>query len=151
MRIGRADFTATAYIALTGLILPFAANFIGGLFNGFPPEQYWVVSRYNPQINWGGIILIILSDCFAVGAASASRLILYRAGRVMRLIPTFLGYGLLALCHYNIDLGSDAQAGIALLFAPFFAALVIAAATSAVLFLNHLAVRRREKSGHAAE
>ncbi|MDD4818009.1 MAG: hypothetical protein PHI85_08585 [Victivallaceae bacterium] len=137
------------WIALIGMFLPFAANFIGGDVNGFSSEQYWFGGRGNPAVRWDGVFFIAVFNLFAVGAALGSWLLLCRIHRVLRMVPTAVGYGFLAVAHFNLDLSSDAQAGIVLVAAPFFAAVVTAVTTVLVLFGRFLRYQCRRASGRS--
>ena len=118
---------------LVGILLPYAARLPRGAdwieqytSGGLSGALY--LGGFN-AIAWGSILLVIL---------------LYRRPASL-LVPAICGFGFLAWAHYNLDLASDAQADIALVFIPIYALPMIAISGAIGYLLD-----RRLRVRHAA-
>lgn len=125
-------------IALVGILLPYLARVPGGtawldqyLSAGVP--GFLLISTFN-AIAWGSILLLSL---------------LYR--HVSSLVcPVVSGFGFLAVVHGTLDLAADAQAGVALVFIPFYA-LAFIAVGGALGYGYDRWLRRRDVDDRAKE
>ena len=99
-------------IVIVGILLPYLAR-IPGMFV-YGPEWLWsyldvgldgllFIGAFN-AINWGTVLLMTLNLKHARAAW----------------YPAVLGFALPVFLHASLDLSSDAQAGIALIFIPIF-------------------------------
>lgn len=87
---------AIGLITLTGILLPFAANIVGGLIREFPPFQY-----FEPE----AAILLSALNVFVIGSAVFSYLLLCRINHIiLRFLPAIFGYLLLAWIHSRLDI-----------------------------------------------
>lgn len=101
-------------IAIIGVLLPYIARIPRGLawlqqYTDIEPGGYLFLGAFN-AVAWGS--LVALSFVFR------------RPGPLS--IPCAFGFGFIAWAHYNLDLASDAQAAIALIFIPIYALVPIA-------------------------
>jgi hypothetical protein len=106
-------------LVLIGMPLPFAANIIGGIVNGFSPGQY-IFQHNSFVVNIGGILFLSGFNAIAIGVAFASFLMLENCHIILRWLPTIAGYVLLTVLHFHLNLSSDAQAAIAVVFIRFW-------------------------------
>lgn len=112
-----------------------------GIANGFSSGQYIFTKG---TLSIGAILLITWFNLIAVLAALASYWLLSRIYPLLRLIPAIAGYAFLAIAHYYLNLASDAQASIALVFIPIYAAFATGTATILLLILRFLWHRFRK-------
>ncbi len=100
-------------IVLIGILLPYAARLPGGIawlkqYTDAGLSGFLFLSAFN-AIAWGAILALSF---------------LYRRALSMA-VPAVLGFGFLAWAHATLDLASDAQAPIGLVFIPIYALLPI--------------------------
>ncbi len=101
-------------ISMMGILLPYAVR--------VPRGDAWVQQYTDTGIV--GFLFITLFNAIAVGALIGISYMFRRP--VPLLIPCILGFGFLGWAHYNLDLASDAQASLALIFIPIYALAPIA-------------------------
>ena len=101
-------------IAAFGMLLPYVVR--------IPRGSAWVQQYTDTSI--GGFLFFGAFNAIAWGSLVAISF-LYRQPASL-LAPCLLGFGFLAWAHYNLDLASDAQAAIALIFIPIYALAPIA-------------------------
>jgi hypothetical protein len=100
---------ARIMIVLVGILVPYVARLPGG--------TEWLQQYTNS--GFGGLLLLSAFNAIAWGALLAvSR---WYQNPVSLLPSVLCGYGFLAWAHYSLDLASDAQAAIALVFIPVYA------------------------------
>lgn len=102
-------FKARLLIVAIGIALPYAARLPGGL--------EWLQQYTDWSI--GGWVLLNGVNAIAWGCLLALSFAYVRP--VALLVPCLFGFGFLALAHGMLDLGSDAQAAVALVFIPIYA------------------------------
>lgn len=124
---------ARILVVLVGLVLPYAARLPRGLdwlrqYTDVGPAGWLFFGAFN-AVAW----LAILGATF-----------LYRRP-VSVLAPAVAGFGFLAWAHATLDLASDAQAAIALVFIPLYALVPIAVGAVVGLVLD-----RRRRGAQAA-
>ena len=100
-------------IVLIGILLPYAARLPGGIA--------WLQQYTDAGLN--GFLFLSAFNAIAWGAILAISF-LYRHALPMA-VPALLGFGFLAWAHYTLDLASDAQAAVGLVFIPIYALLPI--------------------------
>ena len=96
-------------VAVVGILLPYLVRIPGG--------AAWV-ERYT-DVGVRGFLLFGAFNAIAWGSIVALSFLFRRPGPL--LIPCVLGFGFLAWAHNEVDLASDAQAGLALLVIPIVA------------------------------
>ena len=101
-------------VALVGILLPYAAR--------LPRGAEWI-GQYTSS-GLGGALFLGGFNAIAWGSILLVSLLYRRPASL--LVPAIGGFGFLAWAHYNLDLASDAQAAIALVFIPIYAVPVIA-------------------------
>ena len=124
---------ARILVVLVGLVLPYAARLPRGLdwlrqYTEVEPAGWLFFGAFN-AIAW----LAILGATF-----------LYRRPASV-LAPAVAGFGFLAWVHATLDLASDAQAAVALVFIPLYALVPIAVGAVVGLVLD-----RRRRGAQAA-
>lgn len=100
-------------VVIIGIVLPYLARVPGG-------------TTWLRQYTSGGVGALLLLEGFnaiAWGAILATTFLYRRPSSVI--FPALFGFGYLAYMHATLDLGSDAQAGIALIFIPIYALLPV--------------------------
>ncbi|MDQ6645902.1 MAG: hypothetical protein M3Y93_01550 [Pseudomonadota bacterium] len=105
--------TSRVFVAVVGILLPYLARLPGGAdwlaqYSHGGPDAWLFLGGFN-AIAWVAIVAISL---------------LYRHAASL-LAPSLLGFGFLAWAHGSLDLASDAQAALALIFIPIYALLPI--------------------------
>ena len=101
-------------IAIVGILLPYAVRIPRGLD--------WLQQYTHTDI--GGYLFFGAFNAVAWGSLVALSFIFRRPGPF--LIPCLLGFAFLGWAHYNLDLASDAQAAVALIFIPIYTLVPIA-------------------------
>ncbi len=101
-------------IVVIGILLPYVVR--------IPRGAAWV-EQYT-DVSVGSFLFFGAFNALAWGSIVALSF-LYRRPEPL-LFPTLLGFGFLTWAHYTLDLASDAQAAIALIFIPVYALLPIA-------------------------
>ena len=104
-------------IILLGILLPYGSNFFGGCLVGFDPYGYWG--------DLDKLLFIQLFNMFAVIPAALTYICMIRQPTWLRLLPTIFGYTFLSLGHFILNLSSDAQAGLGVVFIPYYAMFLI--------------------------
>lgn len=97
-------------LIIVGALLPFLARLPGCVVKG---NVYWL-SQYMQGA--GEIFLIEAFNLIPIAAAVVSALLFRRYW----LLPVGAGYGFLFVCYSLLDLASDAQAAVSLLFIPIY-------------------------------
>ena len=105
---------ARLLIVIVGIILPYVVR--------IPSGPAWVMQYTSAGVT--GFLFLEAFNAIAWGSLLALSLVIRRP--VALLIPCLSGFGYLARAHATLDLAADAQAGIALVFIPFYALLPIA-------------------------
>ena len=105
---------ARLIVMLAGILLPYAARLPHGIG--------WLQQYTDMSI--GAWLFLGAFNAVAWGAIVAVSLLYKRPSSVWA--PALLGFGFLAFAHYSLDLASDAQAAIALVFIPIYALVPIA-------------------------
>ncbi len=106
--------TTRIIIAIVGILLPYLVR--------VPRGAAWVEQYTDTSV--GGFMFFGAFNAIAWGSIVALSFLFRRPAPL--LIPCVLGFAFLAWAHYTLDLASDAQAAIALIFIPIFALLPIA-------------------------
>jgi hypothetical protein len=106
--------TIRIIIAIVGILLPYAVR--------IPRGAPWVEQYTDTSI--GGFLFFGAFNAIAWGSIVALSFLFRRPA--LLLIPCALGFGFLACAHYTLDLASDAQAAVALIFIPIYALVPIA-------------------------
>lgn len=135
---------ARVLIAFVGVLLPYLARVPGALSAG----SDWLTSYLQSGI-WG-FLFIGGFNAVAWGTLLALSFLLRKPAPLI--LPTVLGFAFLAYAHANLDLSSDAQAAVALVFIPIYAVpiIVVAFVVSAPLFgrAAFVPLRRRAERNH---
>lgn len=100
-------------IAIVGILLPYIVR--------VPRGTAWVEQYTNLSV--GSFLFFNALNAIAWGSIVALSFFFRRPAPL--LIPCAMGFAFLAWAHYTLDLASDAQAAIALIFIPIFALLPI--------------------------
>lgn len=98
-------------VVIVGIALPYLARVPGG--------TAWL-HHYTSE-GMAALLLLEGFNAIAWGAILATTFLYRRPSSV--LFPALFGFGYLAYMHATLDLGSDAQAAIALIFIPIYALL----------------------------
>lgn len=123
---------AIGLITLTGILLPFAANIVGGLLKGFPPFEYFGVQS---------AIFISALNVFVVGSAAFSYLLLCRIDPViLRFLPTISGYLLLAWIHSQLDISGFPETPLGYPIISLSAAFLIGLVTLVIWGIHRLVI-----------
>ncbi len=117
-------------IVLIGILLPYAARLPGGIA--------WLQQYTDAGLN--GFLFLSAFNAIAWGALLAISF-LYRHALSMA-VPAVLGFGFLAWAHCTLDLNSDAQAAVGLVFIPIYALLPIVVGGVAGYLLDRRLQRR---------
>ena len=96
-------------VAVVGILLPYLVRIPGG--------AAWV--ERSTDVGWRGFLLFGAFNAIAWGSIVGLSFLFRRPEPL--LIPCVLGFGFLAWAHNEVDLNSDAQAGLALLVIPIVA------------------------------
>ena len=129
-------------IVLFGISLPYLARVPGSLTRG--PD--WLDSYL--EMGVGGFVFFGSLNAFCWGAVLAFTLSYRHA--TTALFPAVLGFAFPACAHATLDLSSDAQAAIALIFIPIYSLPLVAAGGLIGLAVEWVRRRRRViYSGHA--
>ena len=103
---------AVVGVSVVGVTLPYLARIPGCGVKGWG----WLLQYVEPGLLWalflGGFNLV------AVGAAAGATVLFGK--RHLWLLPVLAGYGFLSYAHGSLDLASDAQAPIAVVFIPIY-------------------------------
>lgn len=105
---------ARIIIIFVGILLPYLARLPRGMdwlqqYTDVDVSAFLFFGAFN-AIAWGSILALSF---------------LYKR-TVSLYVPALFGFGFLAWVHYSLDLASDAQASIALIFIPIYALVPIA-------------------------
>lgn len=114
MRYCHSVNTARILIVILGILLPYLVR--------LPRGAAWL-AQYT-QTGAGGLLFLGAFNAIAWGSMIALSFLFHRTEPL--LIPCVLGFAFLGWAHYKLDLASDAQSAIALVFIPLFALLPIA-------------------------
>ena len=99
-------------VATVGVALPYLARLPGCVLKG----SNWLGQYLDAGLQ--GALLVEGFNLFAALAAIGVTALLHRRG--VWILPVLAGYGFLAYAHGSLDLRSDAQAAVALVFIPLF-------------------------------
>jgi hypothetical protein len=127
MTLGRARWT----VVIVGILLPYLVRV---------PRGWHLLSQYL-DTSLAGALLLAGCNAIAWGAILLATLA-YRHP-VSVLAPALAGFGFLAYAHFGLDLASDAQAPIALVFIPIYALLPIAIGAIVGYVIDRI-LRRRD-------
>jgi hypothetical protein len=111
-------------IVLVGISLPYLAR--------LPRGSSWLAQYLH--LGLGAQLFLGAFNAIAWGAVLILSLKLRRPA--LSLIPLALGSGYLGYAHYNLDLASDAQAAVALVFIPIYALVPILVGGTVAYFLD---------------
>ncbi|MFN7139266.1 MAG: hypothetical protein ACK4UN_08005 [Limisphaerales bacterium] len=95
-------------VAVVGILLPYLVR--------IPRGAAWV-QQYT-DVGLGGFLFFAAFNAIAWGSMVALSFLFRRVS--LLLIPVLSGFGFLAWAHYSLDLGSDAQAALGLIFIPIY-------------------------------
>ncbi len=121
---------ARILIIAIGILLPYLSRLPGG--------SAWLSQYLDTDV--GGFLFLAAFNAIAWGSLLAISFI-YRF-LLSLLVPCLTGFGFLAWSHYTLDLSSDAQASLALMFIPIFTLLPIAIG-AVVGYLIDIYLRKR--------
>ena len=110
---------ARTTIIVVGILCPYLVRLPRGLD--------WLAQYTGTEMAAGleGFMFISVFNAIAWGSLIALSFLYQRVESLA--IPSVLGFGFLAWAHFNLDLRSDAQASVALVFIPIYASVVIVA------------------------
>lgn len=117
-------------IVVVGVLLPYAVRIPRGID--------WL--RQYTDVEPGGHLFFGAFNAVAWGSLFVASFLFRRAAPL--LVPCLLGFGFLGWAHSRLDLSSDAQAGIALVFIPLYALLPIAVGTVIGMVVDRRLARR---------
>lgn len=127
MTLGRARWA----VVIAGILLPYLVRV---------PRGWHFLSQYL-DTSLAGHLLLGGCNAIAWGAILLASLAYRYPASV--LAPALAGFGFLAYAHFGLDLASDAQAPIALVFIPIYALLPIAIGAILGYVIDRL-LRRRD-------
>lgn len=119
---------ARLIVIFAGILLPYAARLPRGLG--------WL-QQYTDNGIGAGLFLLQAFNAIAWGAIIAVSLAYKRASSLWA--PAVLGFGFLAYAHHSLDLASDAQAALGLVFIPIYALAPIAVGAIGGYFMDRSA------------
>ena len=99
-------------VIIVGVALPYLARLPGCVVKGWG----WLLQYVEPGLL--GAVFLGGFNLVAVGTAVGATLLFHK--RNLWLLPVLAGYGFLFYAHGTLDLASDAQAGVALVFIPIY-------------------------------
>jgi hypothetical protein len=99
-------------VSLVGVTVPYLARLPGSLVKGWG----WLLQYVEPGLAWA--LFLGAFNLVAVCAAAAATALFYR--RYLWVLPVLAGYGFLIYAHGTLDLASDAQAPVAVVFIPVY-------------------------------
>jgi hypothetical protein len=104
---------SACFICVLGLSVPFIGNYIGGIILGFDPLQYYHIECW--------ICFVAFTELFNfIPIGLAVRLLLTLKYQWGVWISILFVFAFIFFMHSQLDLSSDAQAGVALVFIPIF-------------------------------
>lgn len=108
---------ARVSIAVTGVLIPYLARVPGTLSHG----SSWFTSYLDGGV--GGFLLLGAFNAIAWGSLVALSYFLRKPSPLI--VPSVAAFAFLAFAHSQLDLASDAQAAVALVFIPIYALPVV--------------------------
>ncbi|MGH8082681.1 MAG: hypothetical protein ACREP7_19045 [Lysobacter sp.] len=112
-------------VVFVGVLLPYAARLPRGLD--------WL-AQYTADKDLGALVFMAAFNAIAWGAIVAASFLYKRPSSV--LAPALPGFAFLAFAHCSLDLASDAQAALGLVFIPIYALAPIALGAAVGYFVD---------------